>query len=467
MRIPSHESRWPGVAVVILATMIAIGSARPYAGAWYDGSRLATVESLVDRHTLAIDDSIFVVVPPEGQPSPYPDEPTFRNGTGDKLLIAGHYYSDKSPAPALLMAGVYQCWQWCTGITAREEPHAFCYGMTLVSSGLPYVIAVWCIYSMAGVVGLSMRWRLLFTASFALATIAPVYAQHVNNHILLLGVTAGLFLCVVKLTVTQAPVGLLILFGLLTGLGYSIDLGVGPPLFVCALVWTVYRFRSFRPVATFVAACLPFMVLHHAVNYAVGGTFKPANAVPEYFLWPGCSFNPKNMTGSFNHTPDGLIVYAAALLFGKRGFVGHDLPLFLAVAAIVPLLKRRPRELPEILLACCWSGAAWLAYAVTSNNSSGVCCSIRWFVPLLAPAFLVLAIGLRELPAWRPDFLALTGWGMLLSAIMCWYGPWIKHMVPLFWPIQVLALTSWGACRHWRRDPATTAEMTAPQARAA
>ena len=35
-------------------------SARPYAGSWNDGSRLAAVESLVDYHTWAIDDSIFV-----------------------------------------------------------------------------------------------------------------------------------------------------------------------------------------------------------------------------------------------------------------------------------------------------------------------------------------------------------------------------------------------------------------------
>ena len=42
---------------------IALVSARDYAGGWNDGSRLATVESLVDYHTLAIDKSIYVDVP--------------------------------------------------------------------------------------------------------------------------------------------------------------------------------------------------------------------------------------------------------------------------------------------------------------------------------------------------------------------------------------------------------------------
>ena len=42
------------------AVLVALVSARPYAGSWNDGSRLATVESLVDYHTLAIDRSIFL-----------------------------------------------------------------------------------------------------------------------------------------------------------------------------------------------------------------------------------------------------------------------------------------------------------------------------------------------------------------------------------------------------------------------
>src|SRR5687767_12101081 len=56
----SERKAWIGV--LLGASLIALVSARPYAGGWNDGSRLATVESLVDRHTLAIDDSMFVNV---------------------------------------------------------------------------------------------------------------------------------------------------------------------------------------------------------------------------------------------------------------------------------------------------------------------------------------------------------------------------------------------------------------------
>src|SRR5438552_7222779 len=184
--------------VLAMSLAIAVVSARTYAGGWNDGSRLATVECLVDYHTLAIDQSIFVQVPPDADPAhlPYPtDEPgLLANGTGDKLLIHGHYYSDKSPVPALLMASIYQAWKWFTGATARQRPDSFCYWMALTSSGLAYAIAVYCIYQLGGLLRLHLSLRLAFTASFGLATVALPYARHVNSHILLLAVASALFL---------------------------------------------------------------------------------------------------------------------------------------------------------------------------------------------------------------------------------------------------------------------------------
>src|SRR5437763_15183774 len=111
--MPSTRETTALLLVLVLASAVAVASARPYAGSWNDGSRLATVEALVDQHTLAIDDSIFVQVPSEKEgtgSSPYPRDDALLNarGTADKLFIRGHYYSDKSPVPALLMAGVYQ-----------------------------------------------------------------------------------------------------------------------------------------------------------------------------------------------------------------------------------------------------------------------------------------------------------------------------------------------------------------------
>jgi hypothetical protein len=441
--------------VVAAAAAVAIVSARSYAGGWNDGSRLAAVESLVDYHTLAIDRSIFVQVPPRTQrsaPAPYgPGLLPF--GTLDKVLIHGHFYSSKAPVPALWMAGVYQVLQWSAGLTARERPDRFCYWMTLMSSGLAYVIAVWCLWQLGRPLRLPPGLRLGLTASFGLSTVALPYARQVNNHILLLAVAAALYLGLVHLS-GDAHAGRitwprLLGLGTLAGLGYTIDLGAGSVLLACALGLVTYRCRGSRRVAAFALGALPWLALHHALNYAIGGTLRPANVVPAYLLWPGSPFTAQNMTGVLAHRTIGhFLLYAAALMAGKRGFLGHNLPLFLAVPGFVILLRRRTAEWPEILFAGCWFGGTWLVCALFSNNYSGVSASIRWFVPLLVPGYYILALLLREHPRYWWDFPVLSAWGAVVAGLMWWKGPWLERMVPFFWPIQAAALVSWIAC--WR-----------------
>jgi hypothetical protein len=465
-----------GWLVLAGAAVVALVSARPYAGCWNDGSRLATVEALVDQHTLAIDRSVFVRVPSDPGAAPYPpDEPALlQAGTLDKLLIDGQWYSDKSPVPALLLAGLYQVLQWTTGLTARGRPDLFCYLMTLASAGLPYVVAVWSAHRLGAPLRLPPGLRLALAGSLALATVALPYARHVNNHVLLLGVAAALVAGLAWLA-EDARAGRvswprLLGLGTLAGLGYTIDLGAGPVLLACTLGLVAFRCRRAGAVAAFLAAAVPWLALHHAVNYAVGGTLAPANAVAAYLQWPGSPFTPQTMTGGWKHASAAhLLVYAVDLLLGKQGFVGHNLPLFLAVPALGYLAWRRTADLPEVLFACCWCGGTWLAYAVNSVNHSGLCCSVRWFVPLLAPAYYGLALFLRDHPRWRGSFLVLSGWGAALGVLMWGKGPWMKHMVPGFWALQAAALLSCalvGLVRRQGRAAAGTPHP-APGARAA
>jgi hypothetical protein len=212
-------------------------------------------------------------------------------------------------------------------------------------------------------------------------------------------------------------------------------------------------------------AALPWLALHHALNYSIGGTFAPANAITAYLEYPGSAFNAQNMTGHWQHRSLwDFAVYAVALLFGKRGFFGHNLPLFLTIIGGGILMRRRNlAERVELIWAVGWSLATWLLYATTSNNYSGVCASIRWFVPLLAPAYLLLALLLREYPEKRFDLILLSTWGAILAAIMWWQGPWLNRMVPFFWPIQAVALLSWIFCARWRQRTAENRRDTKTQ----
>ena len=445
-----HEPRSIAWLVLVFAAIVALVSAKPTAGGWQDASRLAMVEALVDHHTWAIDDSIFVKPTPGHDPFPA-DQPLLQQGTQDKLFIGGHYYSDK-PVFALLLAGVYQFWQWCGGAAAWQRPDVFCWLMTIIGSGLPYVLAVGCIHRLGGVLGLAVARRLLLTTSFALATLALPYTRQVCVHTTLLGILAIITLGAMRLqqetAAQRTPWAWLVTLGCLAGLAYTLDLGSGPPLVLGLLALVAWRCRRVSPVVVTALAALPWIVLHQAINYHIGGTFKPINTVPEYVNFPGSTVPPEAFTGDWKHSPGGFLLYAAALLLGKRGFVLHNLPLLLAVPGLFVLMRRRPALRPELLFLGGWCVATWGMYAALSNNYGGVCASIRWFLPFLAPAYLVIALVLREWPDRRRDLLVLSGWGVVMCGITWWYGPWMGHMVPGYWLIVGATLVAWWAV--WR-----------------
>lgn len=446
--------------VAAVAALVAILSARPCAGSWNDGSRLASVESLVERGTLVIDDSIYLDVPSAHDPdapSPYdPAVPALQCGTGDRILVNGHYYSHKSPVPSVLMAGLYAGLRQC-GLTAREHPGWFAWSMCVGASGAAYVFAVVGVFLLGGALGLSARPRLALAAALAFATTALNYSRQVNDHILLLALVVWLLLGMTRL-VRQRPSALLLVgLGSLAGLAYAVEMGAGPLLLLCAFGFVALHCRGLRPVAVFCLAALPWVGLHHALNYGIGGTLVPAASVPEFFRWPGSHFDETNMTGTWKHDgPTAFVVYACELLVGRRGFLGHNFPVLLAFPAVVLAVRRRVPELPLVAFAVCWSVGTWLLYAAGSNNHAGVCCSVRWLVPLLGPAFYLVALLLREREAYLADFAWLALCGLPLSLFSWWNGPWTTLMPPGMRALQIAALAGWALIRWhaWRRASA-------------
>jgi hypothetical protein len=440
--------------VLAAAALVAVLSAQPYADSSNDGSRLAIVEALVDHHTLAIDDSVFVRVPSPDVPlrqRPYfvpHHHELIRDGTIDKIKVGDHFYSDKPYTPSLYLAGWYQLLQWTTGLKVRQRANLFCYWMTLLSSGIAYVVAVWCVYRLGRTVGLSLPLQLLLAGSFGLCTMALPYTQHVNSHILGLGAACALVGSLAVLAHRDEPASWRRLVGLgtLAGLGYAIEQGVGQLLWGWTALAVIYRCGLQRGLPLFLAGSLPWLVLHHAVNYAIGGTFGPANAVPAHFDYPGSVFDANNITGRWNHKDIGdFLGYAGGLLVSDRGFLCHNIPLWLLAPGGVVLLRSRGCNW-LVAFGAAWAVSTWLLYAVLSTNFSGGCMSVRWFLPLLAPAYYVLALVLRTSPQFLGDFVLLSAWGAVEAALMWREGMWWGYL-PYRWPLLAAALVTW-ACYH-------------------
>jgi hypothetical protein len=435
-------------AVLVAAAVFAVVAARPYAGSrdsggWNDGSRLATVESLVDRHTFAVDDSIYIDPSRAAWPPYGPDnELAAKYGTFDKLLIDGRYYSDKSPVPALPMAAAYQLWRSVGGPSAADRPDLFALLLTWLFAAIPYVLAVWAVGRSMRSIGVPTPWDVVLTAGFAFATLAAAYAENVNNHILLLAVAAGV--CEAMVRRGRVTTGRAAWLGLLAGFGYSIDLGAGPPLAVATFGFVVWQSGRLWPLLAFVAAALPFVATHHAITYAIAGTIGPANANPAYLQWPGSPFNATNTTGGWAHASFGkFLVYCLDLLFGKKGFLLYS-PMMLMVLVALPYALWRPgRDRRAVVAMTFWGVATWLAYAATSRNLSGACLSVRWFVPLLAPGVLTIGILIRDVPACRRDLIVLIAGGVVLNVELVVRGPFYVWLPKLLWPVVGLTVLTW------------------------
>jgi hypothetical protein len=463
--------RWADhpAAAWILAAVAFLGTAagaRPCAGGWNDGSRLAAVESLIERGTFAIEGSVFVTPPQElidrGTPPYIPGSATNTTGTLDRLYINGHFYSEKPAVVSVLMAGGYRTLMWFGAPRPSERPDVFAQLITIFACGGCYAAAVGCLWVIGRRLGLTPRLRLAWLAAFCFCTFAPAYTRQVNSHILQLGVVAGMCAILARSAATggigwATSLGL----GTLAGIGFNLDFGNGPPLVAVVGCFIVWRVRRVGPVAAFALAALPWVIAGMWINYAIGGVLKPMNMVPEYSQWPGGPFDATNLTGFARYGPVDQARYLYCMLLGSRGFFTHNLPLFLVLAAGWRALRTPFTGRSELLALVAWCVVTWLMYGFLSNNYSGANVSVRWFVPFLAPGFWLLAVILRDRPELRPQFVALSVWGAVLAGVMWWVGPWTLRMVPLLWQVVGCALVTWGivAWRTWRTRAVAGAEM--------
>ena len=132
-----------------IAFALAVAGARDPPGGFNDGSRLATAQSLIDRGTFAIDDSVFVRPPLDlAERGLLPDDPnlvySLARGTKDKLLIDSRYYSDKPMIPAVVNAAAYRLLMLFGLPQPGERPDVFCRVSTILMCGIGYAVAVGC-----------------------------------------------------------------------------------------------------------------------------------------------------------------------------------------------------------------------------------------------------------------------------------------------------------------------------------
>ena len=152
----------PGLRLLLLIVMVATASTRP--GSWNDASRMATVQSLVESGSFVIDRTAFV-------------------GTGDKVLINGHFYSEKPPMPSVLGAAVYLPLHRL-GISLHEGRSLAYYLVTLLTIKLFWLLGALAFYASLRFTGLDPEKRFLASLALGIGSLYFSWAVVFNNHAL-------------------------------------------------------------------------------------------------------------------------------------------------------------------------------------------------------------------------------------------------------------------------------------------
>lgn len=372
-------------------------------------SRLGTVESLVERHTFALDDSTFI-------------------NTIDKIQRGGHFYSHQPPLLALIETPIYAALR-TTGMRFNNSGRlVMTYLFSLLTSGIALILTMVVLSRVLLLTGVQRNEAEIFGVVLPFATWLLPYGLVANNHIV-----AGLLLATSLWLMLRIEGGdrsrrVFIALGLMLGLLIAVEL-VPVVSFVPLTVAFLARMRNVRSrlwLAWCAGLLLPLLA-HAAANVRITGDVIPAGFHHELFAYEGSSFDERTLTGTFKHASiSDAAQYAWTSLFAAKGFFTFAPILALAVIAGVMEWRwwNRARAVHQLILGgmVLSLGAAIL----TTNNYGGEAVGFR-HATYLSPAMIIL------LAPWIADRIR-----------------WQRATVMTVATVSVLSMLTFASVRPWK-----------------
>jgi hypothetical protein len=401
------------VLVFALLALIGLVTIAPRAVGWNDASRMATIQSTVERGTLAIGGTDFY--------------------TMDKVFVDGQFYSDKPATPQLFGALVYAPLR-AMGITLHPGWNLAYYVITLLTVKLLWWLSLVAFYAALAYTRLTRSRRLWLTVALGIGTLALTWSATFNSHSWAASwMTIG-FLCFLRARRGDRTTRDIFLAGLSFGLAGGADVATLalPAVFGC---YQLFDRRLRRSLWAYVLALLLALAPWLVTNVAISGSLVPVQLVSRYFLFPGSPWTIDMLTGAQLNSGPALASYALGLLVGGRGFLLYNPFVLIAIPLMVREFVRRRPFAVEALAATTVSVVMFAYYALWSNNYSGASYSIRWFVPLL-PLWMFFLHPLLERKGRWPMVLFLAV--LVVSVPIAYVGTWNPWPWQRYGPIPFL-----------------------------
>ncbi len=408
--VVSHPIRTLAFALVVV--WIFFGKSLPVICT--DGSRLATIESLVHRGTFDISESMFI-------------------STCDKFRVPAHgengkYYSDKPPVLSMVGAAAYFVSKFF-GLDFRKDLPVLYRLIDFVLVILPILLTLYWmnLYLNAHQIRPEIQFWVCLAAVFG--TLVLPYAMVIQNHVAAAAALLGAYIYLenpMKIKTLKA----LSLSGLLLGLGISMDLNMVFFAGTFTLVCLWYHARSER------TACISFLVLE-AIPVAltwyffwlITGEWKPFVSQVEKFFYAGSTLPKINFMGGYDSTPLTMTDYGIYLwqaLLGYKGLFSHSIALALGFWGAILLLRKRDKlslHLAAVVIAIvALLGFLMIAVPITYGGSNF---GFR-YMTIWMPLIMLFAAFLFREKGVLPMFQVIIGLSILTSSAGL-ASPWLIH----------------------------------------
>lgn len=439
--VTGSPSRIVGTILAILFFLFCLAFVKTNPDSWNDIARIATIESLAERGSWAIDESAWV------------------DHTADKVFLDGKFYSDKMPVLSFIGAGVYAILRAAFGASLAPNCHACAYApLTLIMVALPAALTLWLFFDFAARMNAPLWAATVGTIALGAGTMMLPYALVFNHHV---PAACALFASFYRLSLravfakprTPSPSELgiasshpstslrtllamtdervwLFAAGFLAALAIAFDISAG---ILAASVAGIAIVRWRREFVWFALGATVPMIATALLDYQIAQTIIPPYMITNGYNYPGSEF-PATFAG--NGTPDDYAAYAFRMFLGGKGlFAFNPLLLFAFAGAAVTTINAKHRLRVEAFFIVVGFVALCIYLATNTGNYGGTAYGERWFIPAIPLLFSFIF--------FAPPLSATTGksfaWGLFVpvlalsvfSSLQGAQAPWREALPPL------------------------------------
>ncbi len=330
-------------------------------------SRLATVESLVDRGTWDISDSPFL------------------EETHDYVVLDGRALSSKPPLLPAAAAGVYFAIHQLTGLSLVRDigiVHRLLILFTEIPAQALLLLFGWRLLGLFTDDPRARGWTFLV---LCFGFLGAGYATTLNNHSpAAAAAVVGLYFATRAFRAEVPEARDLALAGLALGLLPTLDL---PSALISACIGLPLAVRHPKRVALFlVGPALVPVAASLLLTYSATGGLSPIYARGDLYHYEGSYWDaPQGMDAL--HEPKW--IYVLNLLVGHHGFFLMTPVFVYALGEAWHQLRARGPGRHLAWAALVSFAGILFAYVMRSGNYGGACVGVRWLIPVM-PLFVLL-----------------------------------------------------------------------------